>query len=217
MNEKLAREISGRHSRFRGRLLSRFLDAGWTFSRSGDRIKCFSCRIEFDIVEFVDDPMRLHEMISPNCLFALALQKSNTERKTGLNTSSRGLYWSDDVTQMRQTIVTSKVELSPSNFREICRRVSTFNPLLSSAPTKVDELVKAGFYYSIESNQMLCFYCGSSKDIPNGEDQRSTDCWTKAEHNDNCGYHQQNQAEDAFESIRPRESRIKIRFTGRSI
>lgn len=155
--------------------------AGFYYLGEGDKVKCFECNIE--ICQWVenDDPMEDHKRWSNRCRFIKKLPCGNVPIGADPNTippvqSSNldvcGIYQSsesDTLTAELQLLSTAKLNamglgrtkgpLHP-DFVSYDARLKTFASWPRSMPQTKEHLAHAGFYYTGNGDQTLCYHCG---------------------------------------------------------
>ena len=202
--------MSGKHSKYRGAVLARYLDAGWTFSQSGDRIQCPLCGIRSSCCEPIDEPTLLHQKLSPFCLFILSLKYRKKTMSKILLLDTNDVCSSIDVTAGRRQQRDHLAIPSRSLYSELSRRETSFCCAPNGPPPNVGVLVKAGFYYDTGLRSVECFYCHRGTDVP-VEYLESKHPWPMPKHHEICAYHQQMDDGDRFDVDRSRKSFSSIR------
>ncbi|UJR14462.1 hypothetical protein I4U23_001459 [Adineta vaga] len=120
-------------------------DAGWFSCNTSDRVICIYCNTICHEWTIYDDPFTVHAGLAPQCPFVLSISP---------------------VLSLPKIINDALIEkLAPVHpvMTGIARREETFSKTTwpTDAPS-VDELVRAGFFYSGVNNIVTCFYCNGS-------------------------------------------------------
>ncbi|XP_043681230.1 putative inhibitor of apoptosis [Vespula pensylvanica] len=155
--------------------------AGFYYLGEGDKVKCFECNIE--ICQWVenDDPMEDHKRWSSKCRFIKKQPCGNVPIGADPNTippvrSSLdvcGIYHqnsgNDTLTAELQLLSTAKLNamglgrtkgpLHP-DFVSYDARLKTFDTWPRSMPQTKEHLAHAGFHYTGNGDQTLCYHCG---------------------------------------------------------
>jgi hypothetical protein len=144
------------------------IKAGFFQCNVGDRVICLYCNLICQQWNGeVDDPIEVHKTISPNCAYVRSMlipegpssvfivnefSSNNTSNATLLlNHSNR--------TQFDQIVYTSPCH---ANYSSIPSRHATFETWSNDSAPSVDDLVRAGFFYTGTKNVVTCFYCNGS-------------------------------------------------------
>lgn len=129
--------------------------AGWFSCNVKDRVICIYCNLICHEWTVNDDPSEVHARLAPQCLFVQSMSSSTQSPKI-----------------MNSNLI-EKLEPAHPKMAEPSRRQATFaHPSWTIESPSIDDLVRAGFYFSGLENIVTCFYCNGSlkrwgpKDIP---------------------------------------------------
>lgn len=144
---------------------AQMIEAGFFNCNVGDRVICLYCKIVCQQwTPNNDDPWEIHKTISPKCPYVVATLK---QRETG----------SIRILNEQQTIGSSVEAMNTDQFRsnevvftaachsayvEIPRRHASFSTWVPENLPSVEDLVRAGFFYSGTKTIVTCFYCNGS-------------------------------------------------------
>jgi baculoviral IAP repeat-containing protein 7/8 len=119
--------------------------AGWFACNVTDRVICIYCNTICHEWTVNDDPIEVHTRLAPKCPFVLSTP--STERSIKIINDT----------------LNEKFEPSHSAMAEISRRETSFAKITwpENAPT-IENLVRAGFFYSGIENTVTCFCCNGS-------------------------------------------------------
>ena len=141
--------------------------AGFFHCNVGDRVMCIYCNLIAQQWQDIDDPVEIHKTLSPQCHYVRSfltqegrsfisivneLSTNNTNNPTVLlNHSNRS--------QFDQIVTTSPCH---PNYCSIPSRQATFETWTNESSPSVDDLVRAGFFYTGTRSSVTCFYCDGS-------------------------------------------------------
>ncbi|CAF1080368.1 unnamed protein product, partial [Didymodactylos carnosus] len=136
--------------------VTEMIDSGFCYSGNGKEIVCFYCDLTHDHLTASDNPMTIHQTLSPNCPYVVSNYKKyiqlNSIPATADSDSgslvSRGYY--------------GIMQCSISPYKCLSARTASFLKWPAGAFPNASEAAKAGFYYSEEDSKIKCFCCGSS-------------------------------------------------------
>ncbi|KAI4491236.1 hypothetical protein M0802_010332 [Mischocyttarus mexicanus] len=167
-------------------------EAGFYYLGEGDKVKCFECNIE--ICQWVenDDPMEDHARWSDRCRFIKKEPCGNIPLGADPNVIPQlrasidicGIYNhngdNDTLTKELQLLSTAKLSAmglgrmkgpTHPDYASYDARLKSFNSWPRSMPHSKELLAHAGYYYSGNGDQTLCYHCGGGlKDWENGDD-----------------------------------------------
>ena len=127
--------------------------SGWFSCNVSDRVICIYCNTICQTWTRHDNPAEVHARLAPLCPLVLAMP---SVQRTPATISS-----------------TLKEKLKPHhpNMAEVSRREQTFsNGTWTQTSPKVEDLVRAGFFYSGTQSVVTCFYCNGSLHKWSGSD-----------------------------------------------
>ncbi|CAF0880673.1 unnamed protein product [Adineta steineri] len=150
--------------------IDRMKQAGFFGCNLGDHAICIHCGLICQQwIPNNDDPCEIHRAISPNCPYVrLRLINYQPPPPLVINT---GLSPTVNVTHS-PTNVSSPINLTEydivaklsfnSQYYELTKRVESFNNWSYTNSPSVDDLVRAGFFYTGMGDIVTCFYCNGS-------------------------------------------------------
>jgi hypothetical protein len=145
------------------------ITAGFFHCNVGDRVICLYCNIICQQwKKDIDDPVEVHETISPKCPYVLSMliQQEGpssvlivNETSTNNNDNAALLLNNINRIQCDQIVYTSPCHVG---YASIPSRKATFETWANESSPSVDDLVRAGFFYTGAKNIITCFYCNGS-------------------------------------------------------
>ncbi|CAF1298158.1 unnamed protein product [Adineta steineri] len=144
---------------------AQMIQAGFFHCNVGDRVICLYCNIVCQQwTTNGDDPWDVHKTLSPKCPYVIAMLKRQqtasihivNEQNTRENTAGMA---TDDPFRCHEVVYTAACN---TDYIEIPRRYATFATWLTENTPSVDDLVRAGFFYSGTKTIVTCFYCNGS-------------------------------------------------------
>jgi hypothetical protein len=145
------------------------IEAGFFNCNVGDRVMCIYCNLICQQwTPHTDDPCEVHKTLSPNCPYVKAkLIRSSNSRVPVVNERSAG------VTSNNHSTISANLQLLRSSpfvltaarnptYTEIPKRHASFATCPNENLPSVDDLVRAGFFYTGTKNIVTCFYCNGS-------------------------------------------------------
>lgn len=142
---------------------TQMIAAGFFHCNVGDRVICLYCKIICQQwTPNCDDPCEVHMVLSPKCAYVRAnlLYNNSMELVPIVNEGSKGVATINDGTGLFDQLVSA--EVSHFAYREIPKRYASFNTWTNDASPSVDDLVRAGFFYTGTRSVVTCFYCNGS-------------------------------------------------------
>ncbi|CAF3010248.1 unnamed protein product, partial [Rotaria sp. Silwood2] len=141
------------------------IEAGFFNCNVGDRVICLYCNIICQQwTPYTDDPCDVHKMLSPQCPYVvakLACSQTSSIPIINENLPRDNSAISDNNTSIRcQQIV--NVAVSNTFYREVPKRYESFKTWSNENSPSIDDLVKAGFFYTGTRTIVSCFYCNGS-------------------------------------------------------
>jgi hypothetical protein len=136
---------------------SQMIDAGFFNCNVGDRVICIYC----DIIcqqwtPNSDDPCEIHKTLSPKCPYVIVmLTTAPTSSISIINEASA------TVDPFRSQAIVHTAACNP-NYSEIPKRYASFAVWPNENLPSVDDLVKAGFFFTGTKTIVTCFYCNGS-------------------------------------------------------
>lgn len=119
--------------------------AGWFSCNVNDRVICIYCNTICHQWTSNDDPTEVHIRLAPHCPFALSMTPKESSPKI-----------------INEKFI-EKFEPSHPNMAETSRRQLTFsNSKWTEDSPSIEDLVRAGFFFTGIENTVTCFYCNGS-------------------------------------------------------
>jgi hypothetical protein len=145
------------------------VEAGFFNCNVGDRVICIYCNLICQQwTPHTDDPCEVHKTLSPNCIYVKAklIRREPgsilivNETGVGAVSGSRSLA-SNSLDQYRSNEFVHTAACN-AMYSELPKRSASFATWPSENLPSVDDLVKAGFFYTGTKNIVTCFYCNGS-------------------------------------------------------
>ena len=141
---------------------AQMIEAGFFNCNVGDRVICIYCNLICQQwTPHTDDPCDVHKTLSPNCPF---VKGKLIRREVGsiliVNGTSAGAT-SNPLEQFRCNEFVHTVACNAA-YSELPKRMTSFASWPNENSPSVDDLVKAGFFYTGTKNIVTCFYCNGS-------------------------------------------------------
>jgi hypothetical protein len=148
---------------------SQMIEAGFFNCNVGDRVICIYCNLICQQwTPHTDDPCEVHKTLSITCIFVKAkLIRPSASSIIIVNESSSGVITSNlSVTvahhePLRSNEIVFTAACNPS-YAEIPKRHASFATWPNENLPSVDDLVRAGFFYTGTKTIVTCFYCNGS-------------------------------------------------------
>ena len=144
---------------------TQMIDAGFFNCNVGDRTICLYCNLICQQwTPHVDDPWLVHKTLSPRCPYVISMSacrdnpsirivNDNSVDNRSSTTDNHDLFRSNEI------VLTAACHVS---FVEIPKRHASFSNWPNEALPSVNDLVRAGFFYSGIKTIVTCFYCNGS-------------------------------------------------------
>ena len=142
--------------------IAQMIEAGFFGCNVGDRVICFYCNLICQQwTPDTPDPCEVHKALSPKCLYVIAKLKSppSNEIPTVNTTSADANPTNTNSVAREQVVSTEAIHLE---YREIPRRYQSFSTWTHENSPSVDDLVRAGFFYTGNQTVVTCFFCNGS-------------------------------------------------------
>jgi hypothetical protein len=144
---------------------AQMIAAGFFSCNVGDRVICIYCNIICQQwTPHSDDPYEIHKTLSPKCPFVVAmLKQQQTSSILIINDSSNNeqLLTSNGFDPFRSNEIVYTAACHTA-YIEIPKRHESFATWISENLPSVDDLVRAGFFYTGTKTIVTCFYCNGS-------------------------------------------------------
>jgi hypothetical protein len=136
---------------------SQMIEAGFFTCNVGDRVICIYCNIICQQwTPNSDDPCEIHKTLSPKCPYVIAmLTTAPTSSISIINEASA------TVDPFRSQAIVHTAACNP-NYSEVPKRYASFAAWPNENLPPVDDLVKAGFFFTGTKTIVTCFYCNGS-------------------------------------------------------
>ncbi|CAF4700429.1 unnamed protein product, partial [Rotaria sp. Silwood2] len=114
-----------------------------------------------------DDPSEVHKTLSPTCPYVLSTliqpEQSSPVILNEISTNNRNnqIFGSTNAAQLQFDQIVNTTPYNPA-YSEITKRLQSFTTWSYKSSPSVDELVRAGFFYTGAENIVTCFYCNGS-------------------------------------------------------
>jgi baculoviral IAP repeat-containing protein 2/3 len=141
---------------------AQMIEAGFFNCNVGDRVICIYCNLICQQwTPHTDDPCEVHKTLSPNCPYVKAkLLRSEPGSILIVNESTVGAA-SNNLEQFRCNEFVPTAACNAA-YSELPKRTVSFATWPADNLPSVDDLVKAGFFYTGTKNIVTCFYCNGS-------------------------------------------------------
>jgi hypothetical protein len=144
---------------------SQMIDAGFFKCNVGDRVICIYCHLICQQwTPNIDDPCEIHKALSPKCPYVVSmLTRSQTSSILVINEHSTNdqVSASDDADPFRCNSIVYTAACNTA-YIEIPKRHATFATWPNENLPAVDDLVRAGFFFTGTNTIVTCFYCNGS-------------------------------------------------------
>ena len=148
---------------------SQMIEAGFFNCNVGDRVICLYCNLICQQwTPHTDDPCEVHKTLSPNCIYVKAklirppassiLIVNETSGSITPNTQVQGAA---NLEPLRSHEIVFTAACNPS-YAELPKRHASFSTWPNENLPSVDDLVRAGFFYTGTKTIVTCFYCNGS-------------------------------------------------------
>ncbi|CAF3833809.1 unnamed protein product [Rotaria sordida] len=148
---------------------SQMIEAGFFNCNVGDRVICIYCNLICQQwTPHTDDPLQVHKTLSPNCIYVktklirpearsiLIVNETVVEALSENQSSS-----SDNLNLFRCNEFVHTAACN-SAYTELPRRTASFATWSNEKMPSVEDLVRAGFFYTGTKSIVTCFYCNGS-------------------------------------------------------
>ncbi|CAF0905286.1 unnamed protein product [Adineta ricciae] len=139
---------------------AQMVEAGFFCCNFGDRVICLYCNLICQQwTPQTDDPSEIHKKLSPKCPYVIAMTK---HRQTVLSPTVTKHFPSVNGVDPFQCVEMTRTAACHTAYIEIPRRQASFETWPNENLPPVDELVRAGFFYTGSKTVVTCFYCNGS-------------------------------------------------------
>jgi hypothetical protein len=144
---------------------AQMISAGFFNCNVGDRVICLYCNLICQQwIPNVDDPQEVHQTLSPHCPYVLFMLKMRQTASVSIlnessadNTNDRSR--TSNILRFNEIVHASACHVS---YMEILKRQASFTSWPQEPLPSVDDLVRAGFFYTGTKTVVTCFYCNGS-------------------------------------------------------
>ncbi len=149
-------------------LVEQCIAAGFFSCNVGDRVICLYCNLICqEWLADIDDPSEVHRTLSPRCPYVLStltypeLSSTLILNDISTNHTNHQTLGSHHINSPRfdQIVYTNPCH---TLYSDITKREESFRTWSGESAPPVDQLVRAGFFYTGASNIVTCFYCNGS-------------------------------------------------------
>ena len=149
---------------------AQMIEAGFFNCNVGDRVICLYCNLICQQwTPHTDDPCEVHKTLSPNCIYVKsklvrpAASSIIIVNENATTASAAGPHspTSSNLDPLRSHEIVYTAACNPS-FTELPRRHASFAAWPVENLPSVDDLVRAGFFYTGTKTIVTCFYCNGS-------------------------------------------------------
>ena len=149
---------------------AQMIEAGFFNCNVGDRVICLYCNLICQQwTPHTDDPCEVHKTLSPNCLYVTSkLIRPDASSMIIVNenattTSAAGAHspTTSNLDPLRSHEIVHTAACNPA-FTELPRRHASFTTWTPDNLPSVEDLVRAGFFYTGTKTIVTCFYCNGS-------------------------------------------------------
>ncbi|CAF1407773.1 unnamed protein product [Rotaria sordida] len=148
---------------------AQMMEAGFFNCNVDDRVICMYCNLICQQwTPHTDDPCEVHKTLSPNCIYVKAkLIRPSVSSLIIVNegatdaTGDNRLSTSHNLGPLRSNDIKFTASCNPA-YSEIPKRHASFATWPTEDLPSVDDLVRAGFFYTGTKTIVTCFYCNGS-------------------------------------------------------
>ena len=138
------------------------IDADYFNCNVGDRVICIYCNLICQQwTPHTDDPCEVHMTLSPNCIYVKSKLLRQDSGSIIIVNETLSSATSNNAEQVRCNELVHTVACHPG-YSELPKRTASFVTWPAENLPSVDELVRAGFFYTGTKNIVTCFYCNGS-------------------------------------------------------
>jgi hypothetical protein len=148
--------------------VEQLINAGFFSCNVGDRVICLYCNLICQQwVPDTDDPSEVHITLSPNCPYVLSMlihpepSSALILNEVSINNLNNQTSRSNNNTQLRFDPIVFTTPCHPT-YSDITKRLESFTTWTHESSPSVDQLVRAGFFYTGAGTVVTCFYCNGS-------------------------------------------------------
>jgi hypothetical protein len=148
---------------------AQMIEAGFFNCNVGDRVICIYCNLICQQwTPYTDDPCEVHKTLSPNCIYVKAklIRREQgsmliVNETAGATASGSRSLASNNADQFRCNEFVHTAACNPA-YAELPKRTASYAAWSNDNLPDVDDLVRAGFFYTGTKTIVTCFYCNGS-------------------------------------------------------
>ncbi|CAF2210550.1 unnamed protein product [Rotaria magnacalcarata] len=148
---------------------AQMIEAGFFNCNVGDRVICIYCNlISQQWTPHTDDPCDVHKTLAPNCIYVKAklIRPAASSiiivnENATVNTSDIRSGTASNLGPLRSNDIVFTASCNPA-YSEIPKRHASYATWPVEDLPPVDDLVRAGFFYTGTKTIVTCFYCNGS-------------------------------------------------------
>ncbi|CAF2926476.1 unnamed protein product [Rotaria sp. Silwood2] len=145
---------------------SQMIEAGFFCCNVGDRVICIYCNLICQQwISYIDDPCEVHKTLSPNCIYVKTKLMNPVVSSIAIvnesSTTNIASSTSNNLSSIRTNDIVFRASCNPT-YSEILKRQASFATWPNENLPQVDDLVRAGFFYTGAATIATCFYCNGS-------------------------------------------------------
>lgn len=149
---------------------AQMIEAGFFNCNVGDRVICIYCNLICQQwTPHTDDPCEVHKTLSPNCIYVKsklirpAASSIIIVNESATSATSHGNQTSPSINlePLRSHEIVFTAACNPA-YTELPRRHASFESWPKEDLPSVEDLVRAGFFYTGSKTIVTCFYCNGS-------------------------------------------------------
>ncbi len=144
---------------------TQMIEAGFFSCNVGDRVICLYCNLICQQwLPNIDNPWEAHKTLSPKCPYVITMLKCQQAASILIineySTSDHSLASNTiDPFRCHEIVYTAACHIA---YIEIPKRLASFATWPNENLPSVDDLVRAGFFYTGSKTVVTCFYCNGS-------------------------------------------------------
>ncbi|CAF1100369.1 unnamed protein product [Rotaria sordida] len=165
MIKQIRRQTFSHWQHRRSPFQTQMIKAGFFYCNVGDRVICIYCNLICqEWTPHTDDPCEVHKTLSPKCPFVvnmLVCREVTPRLIINQSTETNGTQVLATANVFHSHEIVLAAACNPS-YMEIPKRHQSFTSWPSEPLPSVDDLVRAGFFYTGIKTIVTCFYCNGS-------------------------------------------------------
>ncbi|CAF1122884.1 unnamed protein product [Adineta steineri] len=139
---------------------AQMVESGFFSCNVGDRVICIYCNLICQQwTPHTDDPCEVHKTLSPKCIYVTA--KLIRPAASSIIIINENSSKSSSIDLLRSNEIVFRTACNPA-YTEIPKRYASFGQRPNENLPSVDDLVRAGFFYTGTKTSVTCFYCNGS-------------------------------------------------------